>query len=327
MTNHQWALISENNSYIRDSFMRVWLFLATIVTAFPISTQSQTQLDDNNIFIGGRFLLANFQGACGENNLECNDTSKGMAIYTGYMLNPWLSVESEILDYGEPNATYSFGNISAQIYGIELSTKFHYPLFQHWSIYAGLGVALQSIDKNIEWTNSNPKNEYLTPVISMGWEYRLSRQWSLRGQYQFLDAIGGATTLYADSHIASIGIAYHFQDSNHLAGPSYKVEPVTREAFGKETIHFTSDSFTVTHDENLIRSINDIKSLAAYKITIIGHADSSGNESYNEALSLKRAQSVSQYIIQQGIEPESLKVIGRGEKIQLQITRHLKVEL
>lgn len=48
-------------------------------------------------------------------------------------------------------------------------------------------------------------------------------------------------------------------------------------------------------------------------ITIEGHTDSRGSESYNQALSERRANSVRDYLIGKGIPAEKLKAVGYGE--------------
>lgn len=47
---------------------------------------------------------------------------------------------------------------------------------------------------------------------------------------------------------------------------------------------------------------------------ITGHTDSRGPASYNITLSLKRAQSVADYLKQEGINPDRLNVKGVGEE-------------
>lgn len=51
----------------------------------------------------------------------------------------------------------------------------------------------------------------------------------------------------------------------------------------------------------------------AYAGIIIGHTDSTGNDEYNMDLSKRRAQSVADYLVSTGIDPDKLRVVGRGE--------------
>jgi outer membrane protein OmpA-like peptidoglycan-associated protein len=48
-------------------------------------------------------------------------------------------------------------------------------------------------------------------------------------------------------------------------------------------------------------------------LSIEGHTDSSGSESYNQTLSERRARSVQQYLVNQSIMSERLSVTGYGE--------------
>lgn len=48
-------------------------------------------------------------------------------------------------------------------------------------------------------------------------------------------------------------------------------------------------------------------------VSVYGHADSTGPEDYNMALSQRRAQSVSSYLASQGVAPGRLQAIGFGE--------------
>ncbi|WP_374574933.1 OmpA family protein [Phenylobacterium sp.] len=48
-------------------------------------------------------------------------------------------------------------------------------------------------------------------------------------------------------------------------------------------------------------------------IDIIGHADSTGSDAYNQALSERRASSVASYLVSHGVLRDRLYVAGRGE--------------
>lgn len=48
-------------------------------------------------------------------------------------------------------------------------------------------------------------------------------------------------------------------------------------------------------------------------IDVIGHTDSDGTEEYNQALSERRAQSVSDYLVSEGVDSNIIDVSGQGE--------------
>ena len=56
------------------------------------------------------------------------------------------------------------------------------------------------------------------------------------------------------------------------------------------------------------------KSRGAARITATGHTDTSGPESYNMALSPRRANTVKAELVRQGVPAEAIQVIGRGEQ-------------
>jgi OmpA-OmpF porin, OOP family len=58
----------------------------------------------------------------------------------------------------------------------------------------------------------------------------------------------------------------------------------------------------------------------APQLAIVGHTDRVGNAQSNDALSLKRAQTVSQQLIRLGIPSSSLETAGRGEQEPLVAT-------
>lgn len=49
-------------------------------------------------------------------------------------------------------------------------------------------------------------------------------------------------------------------------------------------------------------------------LEIEGHADGTGSEEYNDALSLRRAEAVRDWLVARGIAPERLRVSARGER-------------
>ncbi len=48
-------------------------------------------------------------------------------------------------------------------------------------------------------------------------------------------------------------------------------------------------------------------------LTVIGHTDSTGSADYNRQLSQRRAQAVADYLIDQGVSPDRIRVVAQGE--------------
>ncbi len=66
--------------------------------------------------------------------------------------------------------------------------------------------------------------------------------------------------------------------------------------------------------------LNEIASTikkGGHKVEISGHTDNTGSKSHNQALSQNRAQSVVNYLVQQGVYPDKLIAIGYGDTIPI----------
>lgn len=67
--------------------------------------------------------------------------------------------------------------------------------------------------------------------------------------------------------------------------------------------------------EEILKQIKDYVESNDLVMTIVGYADSFGKPSYNERLSLKRAESIGEKLIAMGMSPDRIQdTLGRGEK-------------
>jgi outer membrane protein OmpA-like peptidoglycan-associated protein len=103
-----------------------------------------------------------------------------------------------------------------------------------------------------------------------------------------------------------------------MAGTGVTVERVSENEIAlvmPSDITFDVDRAEVKPEfRSVINSLGEaLKSQPSTTIDIIGHADSSGADAYNQALSERRAQSVSYWLQDQGVQAPRLVAFGRGE--------------
>lgn len=85
--------------------------------------------------------------------------------------------------------------------------------------------------------------------------------------------------------------------------------------FTLEGVHFAFDSAKLRPEaeQQLQEGLRKLQDNTGVNVDIIGHTDSIGTEAYNQDLSMRRAQSVADYMVSHGISRSRLSVSGRGE--------------
>ena len=102
------------------------------------------------------------------------------------------------------------------------------------------------------------------------------------------------------------------------AGPAAAAAPA---APAPERVTFSSDALfdfdrAVLKPEgrrNLDALIERIKSIELDVVIAVGHTDSMGSDAYNQALSVRRAEAVKAYMVNQGMAADRIRAEGRGE--------------
>ncbi len=81
------------------------------------------------------------------------------------------------------------------------------------------------------------------------------------------------------------------------------------------TINFESNSSTIENDQlqKLEQLLEKVSEHNFSFLNIIGHADEDGNQEYNQKLSLERAISVKNILVELGVDSEKIKVESYGE--------------
>lgn len=85
-------------------------------------------------------------------------------------------------------------------------------------------------------------------------------------------------------------------------------------------MHFTlnfvegSDDLTADSQQALDAMFADLAKRSVPDVLVVGHTDAVGSDSYNDALALKRAQTMRSALIARGIPPDDIVAIGRGKR-------------
>lgn len=80
-------------------------------------------------------------------------------------------------------------------------------------------------------------------------------------------------------------------------------------------VNFEFDKATLTKDSEIIlwRAYNAMVANGAVEVVITGHTDNVGTQQYNQVLSLERAQTVRNWLVEKGIASVRMRTVGRGE--------------
>ena len=92
--------------------------------------------------------------------------------------------------------------------------------------------------------------------------------------------------------------------------------PVEQASMFIESIHFDFDSAVIKPVSKAVldaRAVPIMRNNPGIKVRVEGHTDSLGPEWYNQLLSLRRAESVRDYLVSQGINETRLSIAGYGE--------------
>ena len=134
-------------------------------------------------------------------------------------------------------------------------------------------------------------------------------------------ALGGVTVAAALTTVAALFVMAACSNNNNenANAASTTVTPGSVADFRQnvgDRVFFDTDQSTIRQDgrDVLNRQAEWLKKYAQYQITIEGKCDERGTREYNLALGERRANSVRQYLIAQGIPAERVKTISYGKE-------------
>ncbi|MDD0967317.1 MULTISPECIES: OmpA family protein [Pseudomonas] len=97
------------------------------------------------------------------------------------------------------------------------------------------------------------------------------------------------------------------------AEPAPQTEVITLNDAGNVLFDFDKSDLKPAAKSQLDTLMDKLRNADVVSIKVIGHTDSKGSDAYNQALSERRASSVAEYLLSQGLAPSKLTSEGRGE--------------
>jgi outer membrane protein OmpA-like peptidoglycan-associated protein len=122
--------------------------------------------------------------------------------------------------------------------------------------------------------------------------------------------------LKVDTDGGTIGDGVEVKRGTNPLDPSDDVPPaIVEKELNLDMVHFAFNKFNLSKDAKKILD-SDFDALSKYtepKISLSGHCDFIGSDDYNMKLSVKRANSVKDYLVKKGLDEKLFNVEGFGK--------------
>lgn len=258
----------------------------------------------------------------------------------GYQYNNGLRSELE-LGYRR-NDMDSIGSVSAQgnvdAMSAMLNVLYDFDLSDMVNTYVGVGGGVVQVDYNGFRAGGVPviNDSDTVPAIQgiAGASIPLSSQTDAFLNYQYLHAIdpnykdstgtkihtdyddsaimvGLRYKLYSDAAPAPVAAPKAMAPAPVAAAPEAAPSPISRTYL----VFFDFDKSNLTQEAMSVlnQAAEDARAGKAVALKVVGHADRAGTDSYNMALSSRRAAAVKTALAQLGITNNNIQAVAKGE--------------
>ncbi|MCA1907210.1 MAG: OmpA family protein [Magnetospirillum sp.] len=251
----------------------------------------------------------------------------------------WVGLGQVGYSFGAPKVEFEVGyrandsidSVSTMINGI-----YDFMPTSKWHPFVGAGIGWAWLDGDFAGVGArNSDNAFAYQGIA-GVGYDIDSNWALKAQYRYfatLDAdVGTRTSGDADyrNHSILAGFTYKFGAPAPVAAPTPVAKPAPAPApapvakpapapLKNFIVFFDFNKADITPEAAKIitQAVDTAKKGGSTRVDLTGHADRSGPDKYNMALSLKRANAVKAAMVKQGIPADQISVVGKGETAPL----------
>jgi outer membrane protein OmpA-like peptidoglycan-associated protein len=316
---------------------------AALLAAAPLCAQAQTPLQPGGFYIGveggGNWLLNNTYSAQGYGNAFGGATSfqESAQWNTGFVVGgsvgydfvgPRVELEGVYRENtGTLTSPGAIGSLGANFNQVSIMGNVLYDFMAGSTIVpyigAGAGVAFQNFG-TFGTTQQSTQFAY-QGIIGVGYNIDPTFRLNLEGRYYgtlagtfsqttFIPG-AGSNTIVSNPQNNNFSAMINLQMRFGAAAPPPPPPPPPMVAPPSFMVFFDWDRSNLSQQAltTIGQAASAFKTKGNARITATGHTDTSGPESYNMALSLRRANAVKDALVRNGVPAQAITVIGRGE--------------
>jgi OOP family OmpA-OmpF porin len=174
--------------------------------------------------------------------------------------------------------------------------------------YVGGGVGVGFVDANIQGCKMCLTMFAYQGIAGVGFNATPALRIGVEGRYYGTTNPGA---YFNNNIMALLSVSYKFGQPE-VAPPPPPPPVVTPPSF---MVFFDWDRSNLSQQAltTIQQAADAFKSKGSARITATGHTDTSGPESYNMALSLRRANAVKDALVRDGVPAQAITVVGKGE--------------
>ena len=284
---------------------KIALAVATVLAG---SVMSNVALADT--YISGKLGYNALNDAC-HLDAPCDDDSFAAGMNLGYNFNEYVAAEYGVDYLGNFTANFNKAGkntVDGDLWALTLAPKFNLPLNDSWNLFAKVGAA---------YMMAGDEKDFV-PTGSLGAEYQINYNWSLRAEYQRYQDMSDDIIDDMDSDFFGIGFNYKFGSEPVVQEEVVETRPVTRIVEHEypaqnATVQFGLESAELQDASAFNGAVELMNTYPQAQVEINGYSDTTGSEAYNQQLTEKRAQAVADHFQAEGIAADRMTVKGMGE--------------